>query len=159
MKELPVTLAVAAVLLGVTLSLPLAADKGGVGSARLQLVEATIEELQKALQTKLLTSEQLVEMYHARMAAYDRRSSTWYIHVNANADVEAAHIDARRHPGAVNGPFYGIPILPKDNIDTADMPTTAGSVALAGFHPTGRCVHRAEAAAGGRDHPRQGHAD
>ncbi len=73
MKELPVTLAVAAVLLGVTLSLPLAADKGGVGSARLQLVEATIEELQKALQTKLLTSEQLVEMYHARMAAYDKK--------------------------------------------------------------------------------------
>ncbi len=58
-----------------------------------------------------------------------------YIHVNANADVEAAHIDARRHPGAVNGPLYGIPILLKDNIDTADMPTTAGSVALAGSIP------------------------
>ena len=134
MKELPVTLAVAAVLLGVTLSLPLAADKGGVGSARLQLVEATIEELQKALQTKLLTSEQLVEMYHARIAAYEPLINA-YIHVNANADVEAAHIDARRHPGAVNGPLYGIPILLKDNIDTADMPTTAGSVALAGSIP------------------------
>ena len=53
MKELPVTLALAAVLLGVTLSLPVAADRGGVGSARLQLVEATVQELQKALQTKL----------------------------------------------------------------------------------------------------------
>ena len=134
MKKNPVVLAVAAVLLGVTLSLPLAADKGGVGSARLQLVEATIEELQKALQTKLLTSERLVEMYHARMAAYEPLINA-YIHVNAHADVEAAHIDARRHPGAVNGPLYGIPILLKDNIDTADMPTTAGSVALAGSIP------------------------
>ena len=44
-------------------------------------------------------------------------------------------VDARRHPGAVNGPLYGIPILLKDNIDTADMPTTAGSVALAGSIP------------------------
>ena len=48
---------------------------------------------------------------------------------------DAAHVDARRHPGAVNGPLYGIPILLKDNIDTADMPTTAGCVALAGSIP------------------------
>ena len=137
MKASPVTLAVAAVLLGATLTPPVAADKGGVGSARLQLVEATIQDLQKALQTKLVTSEQLVEMYHARMAAYEDSGPhiNAYIHVNANADVEAAHVDARRHPGAVNGPLYGIPILLKDNIDTADMPTTAGSVALAGSIP------------------------
>ena len=59
MKASSVTLAVAAVLLGATLTPPVAADKGGVGSARLQLVEATIQELQKALQTKLVTSGQL----------------------------------------------------------------------------------------------------
>ena len=58
-----------------------------------------------------------------------------YIHVNANAEGEARDVDALRHPGAVNGPLYGIPILLKDNIDTADMPTTAGSVALAGSIP------------------------
>lgn len=137
MKASPVTFAVAAVLLGATSTLPVAADRGGVGSARLQLVEATIQDLQKALQTKLVTSEQLVEMYHARMAAYEDSGPhiNAYIHVNPNADVEAAHVDARRHPGAVNGPLYGIPILLKDNIDTADMPTTAGSIALAGSIP------------------------
>ena len=137
MKASPVTLAVAAALLGATLTPPVAADKGGAGSARLQLVEATIQDLQKALQTKLVTSERLVEMYHARMAAYEDTGPhiNAYIHVNPNADVEAAHVDARRHPGAVNGPLYGIPILLKDNIDTADMPTTAGSVALAGSIP------------------------
>ena len=137
MKELPITLGVAAVFLGVILSLPVAANKGGVGSARLQLVEATTQDLQKALQTKLVTSEQLVEMYHARMAAYEDSGPhiNAYIHVNANADFDALQVDLRRHPGAVNGPLYGIPILLKDNIDTADMPTTAGSVALAGSIP------------------------
>ncbi len=137
MKASPVTLAVAAVLLGATLTPPVAADKGGVGSARLQLVEATIQDLQKALQTKLVTSEQLVDMYHARMAAYEDSGPhiNAYIHVNANADLDAMDVDARRHPGAVNGPLFGIPILLKDNIDTADMPTTAGSVALAGSIP------------------------
>ena len=137
MKASPVTLAVAAVLLGATSTPPVAADKGGVGSARLQLVEATIQNLQKALQTKLVTSERLVEMYHARMAAYEDSGPhiNAYVHVNPNADVEAAHIDAGRHPGNVNGPLYGIPILLKDNIDTADMPTTAGSVALEGSIP------------------------
>src|SRR4030095_14436761 len=58
-----------------------------------------------------------------------------YIHVNANADLEAQQVDRLRHPGAQNGTLYGIPILLKDNIDTADMPTTVGSVALAGSIP------------------------
>jgi amidase len=136
MKRLPLTLAVVA-LLAVTFALPVIADKHGVGSARLQLVEATVEQLQKALQTKLVTSEQLVSMYQARMAAYEDTGPriNAYIHVNANADLEAQDVDRRRHPGAVNGPLYGIPILLKDNIDTADMPNTAGSVALAGSIP------------------------
>jgi amidase len=136
MKRLPLILAVV-VLLAVTFALPVIADKHGVGSARLQLVEATVEQLQKALQTKLVTSEQLVSMYQARMAAYEDTGPhiNAYIHVNANADLEAQQVDKLRHPGAVNGPLYGIPILLKDNIDTADMPNTAGSVALAGSIP------------------------
>ena len=136
MKPLPLLLAVV-VLLAVTFALPVIADKHGVGSARLQLVEATVEQLQKALQTKLVTSEQLVSMYQARMAAYEDTGPhiNAYIHVNANADLEAQQVDNLRHPGAQNGPLYGIPILLKDNIDTADMPTTAGSVALAGSIP------------------------
>jgi len=136
MKRLPLTLAVVA-LLAVTFALPVIADKHGVGSARLQLVEATVEQLQKALQTKLVTSEQLVSMYQARIAAYEDTGPriNAYIHVNANADLEAQQVDNLRHPGAQNGPLYGIPILLKDNIDTADMPTTAGSVALAGSIP------------------------
>jgi amidase len=134
MKRTPLALAVAVVLVGAALTPPVAADKGGVGSARLQLVEATVQNLQKALQTKLVSSEQLVAMYHARMASYETLINA-YIHVNAHADDDAVQVDARRHPGAVNGPLHGIPILLKDNIDTVDMPTTAGSVALAGSIP------------------------
>ena len=51
MKQLLLRLAVVVVLLAVTFVLPATADKHGVGSARLQLVEATIQQLQKALQT------------------------------------------------------------------------------------------------------------
>ena len=133
MKASPVTLAVAAVLLGATLTPPVAAtEAASIGTAPAR--RGDHPDVQKALQTKLVTSGQLVEMYHARMAAYEDSGPhiNAYIHVNANADVDAVLVDARRHPGAVNGPLHGIPILLKDNIDTADMPTTAGSVALAG---------------------------
>ncbi|HEX6899165.1 MAG TPA: amidase family protein [Thermoanaerobaculia bacterium] len=114
-----------------------AADEGGVGSARLQLVEATIEQLQKAIQTGLITSEDLVRMYNARIAAYDDSGPALnsFLFVNPNAEAQARDLDAARHPGRARSPLYGIPILLKDNIDTADMPTTAGSVALAGSIP------------------------
>jgi hypothetical protein len=74
MKASRVTFAVAIAVLAAALTLPAVAAPGGVGSARLQLVEATIQNLQKALQTKLVTSEQLVAMYHARMAASRMRA-------------------------------------------------------------------------------------
>ena len=48
---------------------------------------------------------------------------------------EARALDAARHPGIARSPLYGIPVLLKDNVDTADMPTTAGSVALEGSIP------------------------
>jgi amidase len=121
----------------VAISLPLAAEKHGVGTARLDLVEATVPEMRHALQTGLITSEQLVQMYLARIAAYDDAGPTLnaFLHVNPNALAEARQLDALRHPGNARSPLYGIPVLLKDNIDTADMPTTAGSVALEGSIP------------------------
>ena len=108
----------------------------GVGS-RLQLVEASVPELQLALRSKLITSEQLVQMYLNRIAAYDKQGPLLnaFIHLNANALEEARARDRDRHRGRAHGPLFGIPVLLKDNIDTADMPTTAGSVALAGSIP------------------------
>jgi amidase len=114
------------------------AQRGGhQGTARLDLVEATVPDLLKALQTKLITSEQLVEMYLARIAAYDDAGPRLnaFLTLNPNALAEARALDAARHPGIARSPLYGIPVLLKDNVDTADMPTTAGSVALEGSIP------------------------
>jgi amidase len=115
----------------------LVANPRGAGSARLNLVEATVDDLLKAIQTGLVTIEQLTEMYLARIAAYDDAGPgvNALLHVNANAAAQAAALDAARHPGIARSPLYGIPVLLKDNIDTADMPTTAGSVALNGSIP------------------------
>ena len=138
MTRMLVTIVAAGALAGSLLSLPLAAQqKGGAGAARLDLVEATVQQLQHALQTRLITSEQLVEMYLARIEAYDDVGPKLnaLLHVNARATTEARQLDALRHPGRARSPLYGIPVLLKDNIDTADMPTTAGSVALEGSIP------------------------
>lgn len=137
MKRSLVTLAVAAAALLAGTRHPVIANRDGVGSARLQLVEATVTDLQKAIQTKLVTIEQITEMYLARVAAYDDAGPgvNAFLHVNANAAAEARQLDAMRHPGRARSPLYGIPVLLKDNVDTADMPTTAGSVALEGSIP------------------------
>ncbi len=116
---------------------PVTANQNGVGSARLQLVEATITDVQKSLQTGLITTEQLVQMYLYRIGAYDKVGPALnaYIHLNDKALAEGKQSDANRHRGNIKSPMFGIPIILKDNIDTFDMPTTAGSVALAGSIP------------------------
>ena len=137
MKRMTVSLAALLALIVLVTSPPLLADPGGAGSARLQLVEATVLELQKALQTGLITSEQLVEMYLARIAAYEDAGPAVnaYIHLNENALAEARALDAARHPGRARSPLYGIPVGLKDIIDTGDMPTTGGSLTLEGKTP------------------------
>jgi amidase len=137
MKRFVTTLTLACCV-SLTLGHSLIAQSGGhQGTARLNLVEATVPDLLKALQTGLITSEQLVEMYLARIAAYDDAGPRLnaFLTVNANAVAEARALDAARHPGIARSPLYGIPVLLKDNVDTADMPTTAGSVALEGSIP------------------------
>jgi amidase len=133
-----VSMLVVLAAISLTFDHPISAQKGGhQGTARLDLVEATVPDLLKALQTKLVTSEQLVEMYLARIAAYDEAGPKLnaFLTVNPNAAAQARALDAARHPGIARSPLYGIPVLLKDNVDTADMPTTAGSVALEGSIP------------------------
>ncbi|HSG38500.1 MAG TPA: amidase family protein, partial [Thermoanaerobaculia bacterium] len=123
--------------IAVFLAPPVIAEENGAGSARLQLVEATVPQLLKAQQTGLITAEQLVRMYLARIDAYEESGPgvNAFLFVNPNAEAQARELDALRHPGIARSPLHGIPVLLKDNIDTADMPTTAGSVALAGSIP------------------------
>ena len=88
---------------------------------------------QAAMQAGRVTSEQLVQAYEARIAALDTRGPRLnaIITLNAHALADARKLDAERRAGRVRGPLHGVPVLLKDNIESADgTATTAGSLAL-----------------------------
>ncbi len=100
-----------------------------------ELEEATLAELQRKMASGELSSQRLVEAYLARIAALDRQGPELrsVIETNPEALAVAATLDAERKAKGPRGPLHGIPVLVKDNVDTADrMTTTAGSLALEG---------------------------
>src|SRR2546426_12819631 len=98
------------------------------------VVEATIPEMQKAMQQKRVTSRELVTRYLNRIALYEDKLHA-AITVNPNALKEAEERDRERKRGKLRGPLHGIPIALKDNIQTTQMPTTGGALAFDGFVP------------------------
>jgi amidase len=106
-------------------------------SAPIPLADATLADLNAAFAAGSLSSEKLTELYLARIAAYDRQGPAIHavIELNPDALTEARALDAERAAGRVRGPLHGVPIVLKDNYDTFDMPTTAGSQLLAGSIP------------------------
>ena len=99
------------------------------------MAELTIPELQAGMQTGEMTARSITEMYLRRIAEIDQAGPTLnaVIEVNPDALEIADALDAERRERGPRGPLHGIPILIKDNIDTADkMLTTAGSLALLG---------------------------
>lgn len=109
------------------------------------LVEATISDLQNGYRRESFTPEQVISDYLARIAAYDRAGPhlNSFLHVNANAVAEASALDEEQGDAAcaqfdgagdsddhAKKPLFGVAVILKDNIATADMPTTAGSIAL-----------------------------
>lgn len=94
-----------------------------------ELAEATVSDVHAAFEGGTLSAEVLVQMYRDRIDAYDD-SINAFIMLNPNALAEAAALDAEYAKTGVLRPLHGIPIVVKDNYDTADMPTTAGSAAL-----------------------------
>jgi Asp-tRNA(Asn)/Glu-tRNA(Gln) amidotransferase A subunit family amidase len=103
------------------------------------VTEKSIAELQDALTSGRVTSRDVVTRYLARIEAYDRGGPRLnaIIAVNPRAIADAEALDRERREKGVRGPLHGIPIVIKDNFETADLPTTGGSIALAGFM-TGR---------------------
>lgn len=100
-----------------------------------ELEEATIAELQAAMQSGRHTARSLAEAYLARIDSVDRAGPTLtsVIEVNPDALAIAEVLDAERKAGRKRGPLHGIPVVIKDNIATKDrMMTTAGSLALVG---------------------------
>src|SRR5438445_6830296 len=129
-----------------------AALPAAVNAESFHLVEATTDDIQAQYRAGKLRPEDVVRMYLARIAAYDRskvgqplnsgvgqQPLNSFMHVNEQAikndglGDEADDFDEGDDDGGK--PLFGIPIILKDNIATRDMPTTAGSVALGGSHP------------------------
>lgn len=99
-----------------------------------EIVEATIPEIQAALEAGELTSKQLVLMYYERIADHDKNGLTInsVLEINPDTLFIAESLDVERTIKGSRGPLHGIPVLLKDNINTGDkMHTSAGSLALA----------------------------
>ena len=103
-----------------------------------ELEEITIAGLQEGMRSGKYTAREIAEKYLARIEEVDRRGRAVnsVIEVNPEALAIAEASDRERKRKGARGPLHGIPVLIKDNIDTADkMMTTAGSLALVGSKP------------------------
>ena len=109
----------------------------GVVAQTLEITASTIEDINAAFNNESLTSEQLVELYLSRIEAYDDAGPAInaVLALNGQAVDRARALDAERRAKGPRSRLHGIPIVLKDNIDTADLPTTAGSSLLAGSLP------------------------
>jgi amidase len=103
-----------------------------------ELDEVTIPELQDGMKSGKFTARALAEKYSARIDEVDKRGPAinTIIELNPDAFTIADALDQERKAKGPRGPLHGMPVLIKDNIDTADrMMTTAGSLALVGAKP------------------------
>jgi Asp-tRNA(Asn)/Glu-tRNA(Gln) amidotransferase A subunit family amidase len=102
-----------------------------------EVAEASIADEQKAMTDGRVTSKALVQAYLNRIAAFDQHGPRLnaLITLNPNAIRDAEALDRERTAKGPRGPLHGIPVVVKDNYSTADMQTTAGTMALLGFVP------------------------
>src|SRR5207247_6048191 len=103
----------------------------------IDLDAATIADLNAAFNAGTLTSEKLVQLCIARIQAYDREGPSLHavVTLNPKAIETARALDAERKAKGPRSPLHGIPVVLKDNYNTFDLPTTAGSVLLEGSIP------------------------
>jgi amidase len=103
----------------------------------IDLDAATIADINAAFQAGTLTAEQLVRLCLARIRSYDREGPSLHavMVLNPKAIETARELDAERRAKGPRSALHGIPVLLKDNYNTADLPTTGGSVLLEGSIP------------------------
>jgi amidase len=114
--------------------------------AEFELEETTLAALSEAMASRALTAADATQLYLERIVALDRVGPRLrsIIETNPEAEEIAERLDGERRAGTLRGALHGIPIVVKDNIDTADrMTTTAGSYALQG-HVAARDSHVVE---------------
>ncbi len=105
---------------------------GSLGAKEVPLTEASIADLAQALNAGTLSSERLTQLYLDRIHAYDDVGPKLnaVITLNQGALEQARALDAERLAKGPRSPLHGIPVVLKDNFDTADLPTTGGFYAL-----------------------------
>lgn len=116
---------------------PVEPPKDTSPNAPFELEEASVAELQRRMTAKEFTAQAITQLYLERIARLDDAGPQLnaVIEINPEALKIAEALDTERAAGKVRGPLHGVPVLLKDNIDTADsMQTSAGSLALVG-HP------------------------
>ena len=135
---LPIVVALAACATQAPKPVAVAAEPAQVAPA-FTLEETSVAELQRRMSAGELTAHAVTQQYLDRIAVIDKAGPTLnaVIELNPDALANADALDAERAAGKARGPLHGVPVLLKDNIDTADaMQTSAGSLALAGAAPT-----------------------
>ncbi|HEX9961450.1 MAG TPA: amidase, partial [Pyrinomonadaceae bacterium] len=106
------------------------AEDKAIQNDNFELSEVTVTQLQDAMKSGKWSAEEITEKYLGRIRSIDKRLNS-VIEINPDAERIAAEMDKERRNGRVRSMLHGIPVLLKDNIDTADkMKTTAGSLAL-----------------------------
>ena len=105
--------------------------------ARFEVAEASIADIHTAIVSGRVNARQVVEAYLERIEAYDKQGPALntIITINSGALDSADELDAAFAKGGLTGPLHGIPVIVKDNYDTHDLPTTAGSLSLEGSVP------------------------
>ena len=103
-----------------------------------QVMETSIDDIHAAFKSGTLSAHQLVQIYLDRIAAYDKQGPAInsIITLNPHALEEADVLDAAFKKSGFVGPLHGIPVLVKDEIDTAGMPTTLGTLVFKDYRPT-----------------------
>lgn len=105
---------------------------------RFDLLESSVPQIQSALQSRLMSAEDLTTMYLTRIATFSTAGPKLnaFIYLNPSVLAQARALDRlRQQPGYVARQLEGVPVALKDIINTADMPTTGGAVALANTYP------------------------
>src|SRR4051794_36952976 len=100
--------------------------------APFRLDETTIAQIQAAFRDRSLTCHALVDQYLARIDAHDKRGASLnaIVLVNPDALKISDDLDRRFRQSGPVGPMHCVPVIAKDNYETVDMPTTAGSLSL-----------------------------